>query len=188
VPRALAYIDDVIVGTAHPDPGGSGLSGSGSVTTLDIVTQHFLDVSETLEAFRKHKLCTNGLKVDLFKRRIKFVGQILEDGQRRAAPSKVAAIEKWHWSDITSVHRMRSFLGLAQHYAQFMPDFARHAYPLTEQLKGCAKKRIVWTDIMILGFDQIKKDLLSNVVLDIPDPSKSFVLESDASDYAVGGY
>ena len=40
---------------------------------------------------------------------------------------------------------------------------------------------------MLRSFEELKKALLQNVVLDIADPSKPFVLETDASDYAVGG-
>ena len=37
------------------------------------------------------------------------------------------------------------------------------------------------------SFERLKKELLDNVVLDIADPSRPFVLEVNASDYAVGG-
>ena len=37
------------------------------------------------------------------------------------------------------------------------------------------------------ALEQIKTLLLENVVLDIPDPYKPYVLEVDSSDYAVGG-
>ena len=40
---------------------------------------------------------------------------------------------------------------------------------------------------MLLAFNRLKDELLSNVVLDIADPSKPFILEVDASDFAVGG-
>ena len=40
---------------------------------------------------------------------------------------------------------------------------------------------------MYLSFEKLKKALLENVVLNIADPTKPYVLEVDASDYAVGG-
>ena len=40
---------------------------------------------------------------------------------------------------------------------------------------------------MRLAFNGIKEGLLKNVVLDIPNPLKQYVLECDACDYAVGG-
>ena len=40
---------------------------------------------------------------------------------------------------------------------------------------------------MHTAFEALKEALLENVVLQIADPTKPFVLEVDASDYAVGG-
>ena len=40
---------------------------------------------------------------------------------------------------------------------------------------------------MVKAFNRIKRELIENVVLDVPDPSKQYVLETDACDYAVGG-
>lgn len=40
---------------------------------------------------------------------------------------------------------------------------------------------------MRAAFEALKQALLENVVLDIADPSKPYVLEVDASDFAVGG-
>ena len=37
------------------------------------------------------------------------------------------------------------------------------------------------------AFDALKIALLENVVLDIADPSKPYILEVDASVYAIGG-
>ena len=37
------------------------------------------------------------------------------------------------------------------------------------------------------SLENIKNDLLSNVVLDVADPTKPYILEVDASDHAVGG-
>ena len=48
-------------------------------------------------------------------------------------------------------------------------------------------RKIVWTPEMESALESIKKELLDNVVLDLPDPYKPFVLEVDSSDYAVGG-
>ena len=40
---------------------------------------------------------------------------------------------------------------------------------------------------MFKAFEELKEALVKKVVLDIADPCKPFVLETDASDYAVGG-
>ena len=90
---------------------------------------------------------------------------------------------------IKSVTQMRGFLGLCKYYAQYVKDFAEIALPLSGQLqqKGQMTNEIIWKPEMYDSFNKLKLALLQNVVLDIADPSKPYVLEVDASDYAGGG-
>ena len=120
---------------------------------------------------------------------VKFCGHILHEGTRRAAPSKLKAIEKWSPEMIRTITHLRGFLGLAQYYSSYVKDFAGLAHPLTEQLKNRSKdnKKVVWDDAMRESFEALKRALCENVVLAIADPSRPYVLEVDASDYAVGG-
>ena len=50
--------------------------------------------------------------------------------------------------------------------------------------KKGSKAGIDWTPEMLSSFQQLKTVLLENVVLDIADPYRPSVLETDASDYA----
>ena len=84
---------------------------------------------------------------------------------------------------------LRGSLGLAQYCSSYVKNFAHIAVPLTEQLKArsATNKKIQWTKEMLDAFEKLKRALLENVVLDIADPTKPFVLEVDASDFAIGG-
>ena len=84
---------------------------------------------------------------------------------------------------------LKGFLGLAQYYAIYMQDFAKIAIPLSKQLKHRTPEdtKVSWDDEMRQALEKIKQLLLENVVLDIPDPYKPYVLEVDSSDFAVGG-
>ena len=46
--------------------------------------------------------------------------------------------------------------------------------------------KIQWTAEMEAAFNRVKEDLLKNVVLDIANPTKPYLLRVDASDYAIG--
>ena len=86
-------------------------------------------------------------------------------------------------------HLTQQFLGLAQYYAIYMKDYAKVAVQLTRQLKSRPGDdiKVVWDEEMTHALEEIKRMLLENVVLDIPDPYNPYVLEVDSSDYAVGG-
>jgi len=47
--------------------------------------------------------------------------------------------EVMDWESPTSVHQIRSFLGLAGYYRRFIPDFSRIAKPMMELLKKGVK-------------------------------------------------
>jgi transposase InsO family protein len=179
LPFALVYIDDVLVGTPPP-------SANTHENILDI---HYRDVRAVLAAFLKHRLFVKGAKMHLFRETIKFCGHILNNGQRRAAPSKLEAIKKWTPEVIKTITHLKGFLGLAQYYAIYMKDFAKIAVPLSRQLKNRAPEntKVKWDADMREALESIKKLMLENVVLDIADPYKPYVLEVDSSDYAVGG-
>jgi len=174
LPHVVVYIDDVLVGTSRKDPAG-------------FIQDHRDDIIPVLDRLRGAKLGTKGEKVHLFKTKIKFLGHILCEGQRRAAPSKLRAIREWRHETITTVRRLKSFMGLAQHYSQYIQGFADIAMPLTEKMRGALSTKVLWTISMKQSFEKLKQALLENVVLDIADPMRPYVMETDASDYAVGG-
>ena len=177
LPNVIVYIDDILVGTA------------GDVKHPDCLKIHFACLRELLDVFRKHHLFAKGSKMHLFKEEIKFCGHILSKGCRRAATSKLDAVHKWTQQSIRTVTHLKHFLGLVQYYAMYLKDFARIALPLSKKLKARSPddKKLVWDKEMVEALNAIKEDLLSNVVLQLPDPYKSYVLEVDSSDYAVGG-
>lgn len=79
---------------------------------------------------------------------------------------------------------MRSFLGLAGYYRKFVQHFAIIARPLTDLLKKGAL--FVWTSTHTTAFETLKQALIKAPVLALPNFSKPFQLQTDASDNGVG--
>jgi hypothetical protein len=65
---------------------------------------------------------------------IQFLGHILSAKGIAANPSKVKDILEWN--SPTTVHQVRSFLGLARYYRRFIPDFSKIVKPITGLLKN----------------------------------------------------
>ena len=99
-------------------------------------------------------------------------------------PTKVQAVVDWPKAQ--DVSQLRSFMGLANYFRRFVHRFAQIAAPLTDLLN---KKSLGehWGEAQDGAFAQLKQALVSAPVLRVADPNKPFVLQTDASDFAVGG-
>jgi hypothetical protein len=90
---------------------------------LHVVLQHLWD----------HRLYAKFSKCEFWLDTIRFLGHTISKDGISVDPSKVQ--EVMDWKPPTSVHQIRSFLGLAGYYRCFIPDFSRIAKPMTELLK-----------------------------------------------------
>ena len=97
-------------------------------------------------------------------------------------PSKVQ--EVMDWKAPTSVHEVRSFLGLAGYYSQFIPDFSKIAKPMTRLLQK--DEKFVWTPECEAAFHTLQTLLTSAPVLVQPDIEKPFDVFCDASGTSMG--
>jgi hypothetical protein len=66
-----------------------------------------------------------------------FLGHVISTGGIAIDPSKVQ--EVLDWMSPKSVTQIRSFLGLAGYYHQFIPNFSKIAKPMTQLLEKQAK-------------------------------------------------
>jgi hypothetical protein len=83
------------------------------------------------------------------------------------------------------VIEVRSFMGLAGYYRRFIAGFSRIAHAITSlQRKG---KKFQWTEQCESSFQQLKQLLTSAPILKIADPSKDYVVCTDACKEGLGG-
>ncbi|GJP69601.1 hypothetical protein CLOP_g593 [Closterium sp. NIES-67] len=76
------------------------------------------------------------------------------------------------------------FLGFANYYNRFVPQYAKIATPLTNLLKKNTPYK--WEPQHQEAVEQLKQALTSAPVFILPDPERDYVIEADASDQAVG--
>jgi hypothetical protein len=113
---------------------------------------------------------------------IQFLGHVLSTKGIVVDPSKVKDILEWE--SPTTVHQVRSFLGLAGYYHRFILDFSKIVKPITSLLKNDTK--FDWSSKCNEAFEQLKVLLTTALVLAQPDIEKPFDVYCDASGSGLG--
>ena len=98
-------------------------------------------------------------------------------------PAKVEAVKAW--KPPHNVRFVRSFLGTVGYYRRFIKSFAEIAKPLFDLLKK--NRRFVWTDACQRAFRTLQQKLVTAPVMAYPQDEGQFILDTDASAYAIGG-
>jgi len=88
------------------------------------------------------------------------------------------------WPSPKNVKELQSFLGLCNFYRKFIKDFAKNMEPLRKLLKK--ENPFIWDKSAEDAFQKLKDSFKADDFLIFPDPDKEFIVETDASDFAVG--
>ncbi|KAK1680853.1 hypothetical protein QYE76_041701 [Lolium multiflorum] len=144
---------------------------------------HVQHVREVLCILRHEKLYANLPKCNFAQNKLVFLGFVVSANGIEVDSSKVDAIH--NWPTPTTVGQVRSFHGLAGFYRRFVKDFSTIACPLNE----LTKKNVpfVWGKAQQNAFDELKKRLTEAPLLVLPNFSKTFEIECDASGLGIGG-
>jgi hypothetical protein len=114
-----------------------------------------------LTRLRKHQLYAKFSKCAFWLEEIQFLGHVLSARGIAVDPSKFKDILEC--KPPTTVHQVRSFLGLAGCYRRFIPDFSKLVKPITSLLKNDIKFN--WSSKCNEAFEQLKTLLTTAPVL-----------------------
>jgi hypothetical protein len=135
------------------------------------------------------KLGAAGLHLDIDKsefsvKKTKYLGFIIEAGQGVSMdPEKVSAITAWETPK--TVKGIRSLIGFAKFYRQFIRDLSGVVTPLTRLTgKGAS---FAWGKDQQAAFDQLKSAFIAAPALANFNPELETILECDTSRWATGG-
>ena len=144
---------------------------------------HLDHLRAVFNALRDARLFGNLEKCTFCTNRVAFLGYVVTSQGIEVDPAKIEAIE--NWPQPKTVTQVRSFLGLAGFYRRFVKDFGSIAAPLNELTKKDVP--FVWGDAQQQAFVILKDKLTHAPLLQLPDFTKTFELECDASGIGLGG-
>ena len=98
-------------------------------------------------------------------------------------PVKVKGVLEWPTP--RTVKEVQAFLGFGNFYRRFIEGFSKRAHPLFELTRK--DHQWEWTQKCEDAFQNLKTAFTTSPVLVMPDTTKPFRVEVDASNYATGG-
>lgn len=112
---------------------------------------------------------------------VEYLGHLVSSKGVEPVASKVETIRQWPVPHSTKA--LRSFLGLARFYRRFIRGYPTIA---TLLVKATTMEPFQWIAQAQAGFDYLKEALSTAPVLTLPDFTKSFMVETDASGVDMG--
>jgi hypothetical protein len=138
-------------------------------------------VDQILHLLLQHQLFIKQSKCSFGASEVEYLGHIVGKADVRVDPKKIEAMK--YWPHPKTLKRLRGFLGLTGYYRKFVKNYGNIAAPLTALLK---KNYFTWTPTTTQDFQTLKMAMCTTPVLALPDFTKTFVLECDASRKGIG--
>ena len=162
-PFTIAYLDDIIIFSKTPQ-------------------EHLSHICMVFEKLKTANLSMKKSKCNFFSKEIQYLGHILSATGIQPLPSKMHTIQ--HMNPPTTPKQVRAFLGLVEYYRKFIKEFMKIAKPLTLLIRQQVK--FDWTPEHQVAFIHLKDAIVQAPILHYPNPNKTYIVYTDASDDACG--
>ena len=162
IPSVTCHVDDIVISSTPENYN----------ETLKLVLDRLKTAGVTL----------NEDKCVFFATKIDYLGQVIGPNGISKDRKKVEAITEYPAP--TDKAELRRFLGMVNQLMKFTPNLAEITKPLRDLLSK--KSAWLWGSLQEKAFQQVKKELSSDVVLAMYSPHRETLLSADSSSYGLG--
>ncbi len=148
----------------------------------DDLETHRSHVHKVLEKLNERALYVKKSKSRFKTKEIKFLDYVIQSEQIEKNSKKTNAVR--NWPSPKQVKEVQAFLRLMNYYWKFVPNYAKIAEPLTQLTHK--NKKWHWDKKQKNAFHTLKKSLSGTAHLRILNSTCKKVLETNASNFAVG--
>lgn len=157
------YLDDLLIATAT-------------------IEEHVELLHKIMQRLRDYNLKLKIAKCSFFRKEVEYLGHIVSADGCKADPRKISCIQ--NYPQPKNVVQTQRFLGMCNYYRRYIKDFAKKAKPLYNLCKR--DQPFIWSDKCKDAFEDLKTKLISSPILIFPNFQNTFIITTDASNYAVG--
>ncbi|GFX41018.1 transposon Tf2-8 polyprotein [Trichonephila clavipes] len=137
---------------------------------------------EVLEVASKYGLEMKFKKCQFLRRKVEFLGHVVENGTIRPSIAKTIAFKKFPVP--ITVKQVQSFLGLTSYFRKFIPAYSQIAKPLSDLTRK--DNPFMFEQPQMEAFEKLKKLLTESPVLSIFQQGRTTELHTDASQQGYG--
>jgi hypothetical protein len=163
IPGGQCYLDDIIV-------------------TRRTREEHLKALDKVLGRLEEHGLKANREKCKFLQNSVEYLGHVITAEGLHQSPKKVQAMAGL--PSPQNVGQLRSFLGMVQYYARFLPALATHLAPLHRLLQK--DEHWIWGKEQECAFRTVREMLFQDRVLTHFNPDLPVVVACDSSSYGLG--
>jgi transposase InsO family protein len=158
----LAFLDDILIlGASFED--------------------HLINLVEALKRLQQYGLKLKPRKCVFFQQEVEFLGRMVSQNNLAMKLEDSKAVREWPTPQNSK--DVERFMGLANYHRGFVKEFSKLADPLYTVI---GKNKFKWDDAQQIAFSAIKEALTKPPILALPNLEDHFILDTDASDVAIG--
>ncbi|MBW0489888.1 hypothetical protein O181_029603 [Austropuccinia psidii MF-1] len=144
--------------------------------------EHVTHVYTALARLRANTLFAKASKCLFHVCSVEYLGYVVSSEGLKMDQAKVQQI--LNWLHPRNLKDLQSLLGFANFYSCFIKNYSKKISSLTSFLKKAS--RFPLNDDALSQFHQLKEEFTISPILSHFDPSLPTIVETDASDYALG--